>query len=124
MGGLKEVVRGVAALPISIANVYFVGEPGERWALIDAGVPDRADDVREAAAERYGKMRGRKRSFNARAFRSCRLCARSGRKLERASLRAFVGITVYHRPRRVSAARPDRWRISRLALAHVPAQAP
>lgn len=55
MGGLKEIVRGVAALPISIANVYFVGEPGERWALIDAGVPDREDDVREAATERYGK---------------------------------------------------------------------
>ncbi len=55
MSGLKEITRGVAALPISIANVYFVGEPGERWTLVDAGVPDRADDILEAAKERYGK---------------------------------------------------------------------
>jgi glyoxylase-like metal-dependent hydrolase (beta-lactamase superfamily II) len=55
MSGLKEITQGVAALPISIANVYFVGEPGERWTLVDAGVPDRADDILEAAKERYGK---------------------------------------------------------------------
>ncbi len=55
MSGLQEIAKGVAALPVSIANVYFVGEPGEPWVLIDAGVPDRADDIRAAAAERYGE---------------------------------------------------------------------
>ncbi len=55
MSGLQEIARGVMALPVSIANVYFVGERGRSWTLVDAGVPDRADDIRAAAAERYGE---------------------------------------------------------------------
>src|SRR5437588_8169602 len=32
-------------LPVSFANVYFVGRPGGKWVLIDAGLPGWAADI-------------------------------------------------------------------------------
>lgn len=51
---MKEIAPGVADLPITIANVYFVGEPGEKWALVDAGTPHSASKIVNAAEDRYG----------------------------------------------------------------------
>ena len=51
---MKEIANGVASLPITIANVYFVGEPGEKWALIDSGTPHSAAKIVNAAEDRYG----------------------------------------------------------------------
>ncbi|CAI6086891.1 MBL fold metallo-hydrolase [Cohnella sp. JJ-181] len=47
--------RDVAGLRTLIANVVFIGEPGGgAWTLIDAGVMSFADDIAEAAKERFG----------------------------------------------------------------------
>ena len=51
---MQEVVPGVAALPLTIENVYFVGQPGQPWALVDTGTPGMAPRILAAAAERYG----------------------------------------------------------------------
>ena len=51
---MKEIAPGVAALPITIANVYFVGEPGRKWALVDTGTPHSAKKIVNAAEDRYG----------------------------------------------------------------------
>ncbi len=51
---MKEIAPGVADLPITIANVYFVGEPGGNWALVDAGTPHSAAKIINAAEDRYG----------------------------------------------------------------------
>ncbi len=50
----EEIAPGVAWLPVSFANVYLLGEPGEPWALVDAGLPGRAGEIRQAAEARYG----------------------------------------------------------------------
>lgn len=52
--GMQEIAPGVAALPLSIENVYFVGAPGGPWALVDAGTPGMAGRILAAARERYG----------------------------------------------------------------------
>ncbi len=51
---MQELVPGVAALPLSIENVYFVGRPGRPWVLVDTGTPGMAPRIQAAAAERYG----------------------------------------------------------------------
>ena len=51
---MQEIAPGVAALPLTIENVYFVGKPGEPWALVDTGTPGMAPRIQAAAAERYG----------------------------------------------------------------------
>jgi len=51
---MQEIAPNVAALPLSIENVYFVGAPGRPWALIDAGTPGTAGRILAAARARYG----------------------------------------------------------------------
>jgi glyoxylase-like metal-dependent hydrolase (beta-lactamase superfamily II) len=51
---LKEIALGVFRLPVSIANVYFIGEPGGDWTLVDTGTPGHAREIREAAESLYG----------------------------------------------------------------------
>ncbi len=51
---MQEVVPGVACLPLSVENVYFVGSPDQPWALVDTGVPGMAGRIISAAAGRYG----------------------------------------------------------------------
>lgn len=51
---LMEIAPGVAHLRVNIANVYFVGEPGSSWTLVDAGIPKRAKDIKAAAEARFG----------------------------------------------------------------------
>ena len=49
-----EIANGVAHLPVSIANVYFVGPRGGPWVLIDTSLPGSAVKIREAAETLYG----------------------------------------------------------------------
>jgi glyoxylase-like metal-dependent hydrolase (beta-lactamase superfamily II) len=50
----KEIASGVFCLPVSIANVYFAGEPNCPWVLVDAGLPGDAKRIRLAAESLYG----------------------------------------------------------------------
>ncbi len=49
-----EIAPGVAVLSVGIANVYFVGQPGGPWALIDTAVPNSADKIKGGAEQRFG----------------------------------------------------------------------
>ncbi|HXF26077.1 MAG TPA: MBL fold metallo-hydrolase, partial [Bryobacteraceae bacterium] len=51
---IERIARDVALLRVSIANVYFVGRRVGPWALIDTGVPGKADMIREAANALFG----------------------------------------------------------------------
>ncbi len=51
---VTEIAQGIACLPITIANVYFVGEPGTAWVLVDSGVPGKAQAIQAAAEQLYG----------------------------------------------------------------------
>lgn len=51
---MQEIAPNVAALPLSIENVYFVGASGRPWALVDAGTPGTAGRIQAAARARYG----------------------------------------------------------------------
>jgi glyoxylase-like metal-dependent hydrolase (beta-lactamase superfamily II) len=54
MKSIERVATDVGWLPISFVNVYFVGHPGEPWAVIDTGVPGSATQVFAAAEARFG----------------------------------------------------------------------
>lgn len=51
---ITRIAPDVGWLPISFANVYFVGRPGGKWILVDTGLPGRARDIVEAAEARFG----------------------------------------------------------------------
>lgn len=51
---MQEIAPGVACLPLTIENVYFVGARGRPWVLVDAGTPGQQGRIRAAAQERYG----------------------------------------------------------------------
>ena len=50
----KRIATDVAWLPVSFANVYFIGQPGGAWLLVDTGIAGRATDVIAAAEGRFG----------------------------------------------------------------------
>lgn len=54
----QAVASDIYCLPIQIVNVCFVGNPGrtDEWVLIDAGMPQSADDILSAAEERFGSI--------------------------------------------------------------------
>jgi len=52
---VQEIAPKVAALPLSIENVYFIGAPGGLWALVDAGTPGTVGRILSAARTRYGE---------------------------------------------------------------------
>jgi glyoxylase-like metal-dependent hydrolase (beta-lactamase superfamily II) len=54
MKAIERIAPDVAWLPISFVNAYFVGHPGGPWALIDSGLPGRADHIFNAAEARFG----------------------------------------------------------------------
>jgi len=39
MTPITRIAPDVGWLPVSFVNVYFVGQPGGRWILVDAGLP-------------------------------------------------------------------------------------
>ncbi len=49
-----RIAPDVGWLPTSFVNVYFVGRPGGTWALVDTGLPGRANQIAEAAEARFG----------------------------------------------------------------------
>jgi len=54
MGGTQKVTRGLVRIPLGIVNAYFIGEPGEPWVLVDAGLPGTAPRLHKEAAAYYG----------------------------------------------------------------------
>ncbi|MRX74174.1 MBL fold metallo-hydrolase [Bacillus lacus] len=54
------VLPDLYCFPIQVVNVLFAGTAGRRegWVLIDAGMPGTADDIVEAAEERFGEGAG------------------------------------------------------------------
>ena len=54
MKAIERIAPEVGWLPVSFVNVYFVGRPGEKWALIDAGLPGYASQIFAAAEARFG----------------------------------------------------------------------
>jgi glyoxylase-like metal-dependent hydrolase (beta-lactamase superfamily II) len=51
---ITRIAPDVGWLPVSFANVYFIGRPGGKWLLVDAGVPGRANEIIDAAEARFG----------------------------------------------------------------------
>ena len=51
---ITRIAPDVGWLPISFANVYFVGRPGGKWILVDSGLPGRAHHIMKAAEARFG----------------------------------------------------------------------
>lgn len=54
MKAIERIAPDVGWQPISFVNAYFVGHSGEPWALIDTGLPGRAEQIFEAAEARFG----------------------------------------------------------------------
>ena len=54
MKAIERIAPDVGWLPISFVNTYFVGRPGDPWALIDAGWPGRTSQIFEVAEARFG----------------------------------------------------------------------
>ena len=52
---MQEIAAGVGVLPITIANTYFIGAPGQPWFLVDTGTSGGAGKIQAAAEARYGK---------------------------------------------------------------------
>ena len=59
-----EVTPDLFQLTVQIVNVAFIGNP-ERgdWLLVDAGMPNCADEIIRAAEERFGANTPLKRLF-------------------------------------------------------------
>lgn len=53
-GALNEIAPGVWYLPVMMANVYFLGQQGGPWILVDAGVPGGGMRIRSAAEKTFG----------------------------------------------------------------------
>lgn len=51
---ITRIAPDVGWLPISFVNVYFIGQPGGTWTLVDSGLPGRAGQIIEAAEARFG----------------------------------------------------------------------
>ncbi|CAN5387707.1 MBL fold metallo-hydrolase [soil metagenome] len=54
MKAIERIAPDVGWQPISFVNAYFVGHPGGPWALIDSGLPGRAEQIYSAAEARFG----------------------------------------------------------------------
>lgn len=54
MSQIERIAPDVGFLPISFVNAYFIGRAGGPWVLVDSGLPGRANQIREAAAARFG----------------------------------------------------------------------
>lgn len=51
---ITRIAPDVGWLPISFANVYFIGRPGGKWLVVDSGLPGRAQTIIDAAEARFG----------------------------------------------------------------------
>jgi glyoxylase-like metal-dependent hydrolase (beta-lactamase superfamily II) len=51
---ITRIAPDLGWLPVSFANVYFIGRPGSKWILLDAGLPGWAPEIFHAAEARFG----------------------------------------------------------------------
>jgi glyoxylase-like metal-dependent hydrolase (beta-lactamase superfamily II) len=51
---ITRIAPDVGWLPVSFANVYFIGRPGGKWILLDTALPGSANEILEAAEARFG----------------------------------------------------------------------
>ena len=51
---ITRIAPDVGLLPVSWANVYFIGRPGGKWILVDTGFPGGAQEILTAAEARFG----------------------------------------------------------------------
>jgi glyoxylase-like metal-dependent hydrolase (beta-lactamase superfamily II) len=51
---VRQIATGVACLRLGISNLYFVGNPGRKWVLVDTGTPGNAHKIRATAESLYG----------------------------------------------------------------------
>lgn len=51
---ITRIAPDVGWLPVSFANVYFIGSPGGKWVLVDTAFPNRESEIIEAAEARFG----------------------------------------------------------------------
>jgi glyoxylase-like metal-dependent hydrolase (beta-lactamase superfamily II) len=54
MRPITRIAPDVGWLPISFANVYFIGRPGDGWIMADAGLPGSAQQITAAVNARFG----------------------------------------------------------------------
>jgi glyoxylase-like metal-dependent hydrolase (beta-lactamase superfamily II) len=53
-GKVREIGKDVAYYTNQIVNVIMIGEPFGNWTLVDAGMPNSADEIIQVAENRYG----------------------------------------------------------------------
>src|SRR5205807_6871496 len=51
---ITRIAPDVGWLPVSFANVYFVGRPGGKWIAVDSGFPGGTREILAAAESRFG----------------------------------------------------------------------
>ena len=51
---ISRIAPDVGWLPVSFTNVYFLGRPGGKWIVVDAGFPGGAREDLAAAESRFG----------------------------------------------------------------------
>ena len=51
---ITRIAPDVGWLPVSFANIYFIGRPGRQWVLVDTALPGRAKEIIAAAETRFG----------------------------------------------------------------------
>ena len=51
---MQEIAPGIAWIATSFVNAYFIGEPGEKWAVVDTGLPGFGGKLIAAAEKRFG----------------------------------------------------------------------
>lgn len=51
----REVKKDVYFYTDQIANIICIGEPGGKWVLVDAGLPNAADDIKDMTEDRFGE---------------------------------------------------------------------
>ncbi|MGI8890048.1 MAG: MBL fold metallo-hydrolase [Chthoniobacterales bacterium] len=54
MKAIERIAHDVGWQPISFVNAYLVGHSGGPWALVDSGLPGRAEQIHDAAEARFG----------------------------------------------------------------------
>lgn len=51
---ITRIAPDVGWMPISFANVYFIGRPGGKWIVVDTGFPGGTREILEATEARFG----------------------------------------------------------------------
>jgi len=51
---ITRIAPDVGWLPVSFANVFFLGRPGRKWIIVDTGFPGGAQEILAAAEARFG----------------------------------------------------------------------